>query len=285
MFPSDSLFCKSDLNIPVPTSASEELSTPGEDSGRLTKSSTFLDPDEIEVVVEDPSKVSSPSTSSSNCNAKNRSAVKPTKVNKHHYNSSVSKSTSKSQQQSNYQSHPLSQDEEESCYQSGMSRSQSEFSSWTNSVTSPVGQADAMSISSDPSSISLSTLNGSRNSSTRNSRTSIRRMQDIESIEGVKEESATDFLSRIDSSIKKTKLQVAKNQKSLLPYSQSHNDLFEEGPSTSRSRDNGWKTYASLDGTNGSNSEVPTCYIKAKENKVRYSMRRLEQQQDELFQL
>jgi len=41
--------------------------------------------------------------------------------------------------------------------------------------------------------------------------------------------------------------------------------------------------------TNGSptasSSEVPACYIKAKEHKVRYSMRRLEQQQDELFQL
>jgi hypothetical protein len=113
-------------------------------------------------------------------------------------------------------------------------------------------------------------------------------MQDIETKELVKEESANDFLTRIDSSIQKSKILVAKNQKSILPYSQSHNDLFEAGPSSSRSRENGWNNYTSLEETpssNGSNKEVPTCYIKAKEHKVRYSMRRLEQQQDELFQL
>ena len=282
MYTSDSLFCKSVLSIPVPAEQP--------DSGRVTKSSTsntINDPEEIQVIVEDPHQT--------NCGANNK---RKSKGKVHSHNNCITKSTS-SQQHHNQQPDSVQdsvQNPVQESYLQGMSRSQSEFSSWT-SVTSSVGRpADSMSISSDPSSISLSTLNGSRNSSTRTSRNSIKRM-DPDAIEPLKEETASDFLSRIDSSIKKTKDQVAKNQKSLVPYSQSENDLFslDPGPSTSsriRKNDNGWrKTYVSMDGstTNGSptasSSEVPACYIKAKEHKVRYSMRRLEQQQDELFQL
>ena len=278
MYTSDSLFCKSVLSIPVPSS-SESIEVPSvmeDDSGRVTKSSTFQDPDEIEVIVEDPS------TSSFHSNSSASSKKKTKRVNNH--NNFVAKSK-KSQQQYN------NQEEEEDSYHQGMSRSQSEFLSWTH-VTSPVGPSDSISISSDPSSISLSTLNGSRNSSVRTSRTSIRKTEAENSVK-VKEETASDFLSRIDSSIQRTKEQVAKNQETLVPYHSSHsdNDLFSLEAGSSSRADNGWKkTYVSLDvpsnGTSSpSNHEVPACYIKAKEHKVRYSMRRLEQQQDELFQL
>lgn len=149
---------------------------------------------------------------------------------------------------------------------------------------------------SDSSGISLTKLNGKHPPARRNK-------QSVASDTGlkVKEETANDFLHRIDSSIAKTRDQVERKVHAAgVSYSQSENDLFSlngqavSGPSVtsvSRSRSARFTTKTlppvDSDGTrNGTESEeLPACYIRPGDNKVRYSMRRLEREQDELFQL
>lgn len=107
------------------------------------------------------------------------------------------------------------------------------------------------------------------------------------------EETANDFLHRIDSSIAKTRDQVEKKvSASGVSYSYSENDLFSlnqpgtSAASVSRSRSARFKPSANNSAVpNGSSPELPACYIRTADNKVRYSMRKLEQEQDELFQL
>ena len=128
--------------------------------------------------------------------------------------------------------------------------------------------------------ISLTKMNGKR-------ATSMRQQLQPQSTPKVPEESANDFLHRIDSSIAKTRDQLEKKAgASGVAYSYSENDLFSlnqpAASSVSRSRSARFKnSQADAGMTNGE----PACYIRTGDNKVRYSMRRLEQEQDELFQL
>jgi hypothetical protein len=147
----------------------------------------------------------------------------------------------------------------------------------------------------DPCSISLIKMNGKDPPATG------RKKKVIISENAAKlmpEETANDFLHRIDSSIAKTRDQVEKKvTASGVSYSYSENDLFtlnQPGPSAasvSRSRSARFKAPAKdtairNGGAGGeANEELPACYIRTADNKVRYSMRKLEQEQDELFQL
>jgi len=170
-----------------------------------------------------------------------------------------------------------------------MSRSQSDFS-WSI-LCSPSDQVS----SSDPSSISLNNLNGSGRLSNSSSRTSIKKILQDEMESLPPDETADDFLSRIDSSIARTKDQVAKNQQHSNITSDTGDSLGYNsvGPSTSSKMRFSNKTrsipskskHFSLDvDVNGHNSSSSPNVI-ITDNKVRYSIRRLEKEQDELFQL
>lgn len=138
----------------------------------------------------------------------------------------------------------------------------------------------------DPCSISLTKINGKDPPAGKKTAT--------QETNQSSEETANDFLHRIDSSIAKTRDQLEKKVGAAgVSYSYSENDLFSiNQPATasvSRSRSARFKSKlpAPLDSasSNGGGEEVPACYIRTADSKVRYSMRRLEQEQDELFQL
>lgn len=141
---------------------------------------------------------------------------------------------------------------------------------------------------SDPCSISLTKMNGKDPPTTSRSKAAPSERPDK-----VREETANDFLHRIDSSIAKTRDQVEKKVTAAgVAYSYSENDLFSlNQPTTSsvsRSRSARFKSIQPAHDSgvsNGDKEELPACYIRTADNKVRYSMRRLEQEQDELFQL
>lgn len=148
----------------------------------------------------------------------------------------------------------------------------------------------------DPSSISLTQLNGKDSPVRRKKRAVV-----VDSELKAAEETANDFLHRIDSSIAKTRDQVERKVHAAgVSYSFSENDLFNlngqtgAGPSATsvtRSRSARFKngTLPTLDSEieyrNGDTEEQAACYIRPGDNKVRYSMKRLEREQDELFQL
>ena len=139
---------------------------------------------------------------------------------------------------------------------------------------------------SDPCNISLTKINGKDPPATS------RRKVATQSADKVSEETANDFLHRIDSSIAKTRDQLEKKVSAAgVSYSYSENDLFNLNQPASanvpRSRSVRFKSTLPPHGSvsNGETEELPACYIRTVDNKVRYSMRRLEQEQDELFQL
>lgn len=149
---------------------------------------------------------------------------------------------------------------------------------------------------SDPSSISLTQLNG-KDPPVRRKKRPVTADSELKAAE----ETANDFLHRIDSSIAKTRDQVERKvQAAGVSYSYSENDLFSmngqmgdgtPAASVVRSRSARFKngTLPPLDSEieyrNGDSDEQAACYIRPGDNKVRYSMRRLERERDELFQL
>jgi len=105
-----------------------------------------------------------------------------------------------------------------------------------------------------------------------------------------KDESFTDFLSRIDSSISKTKNQVSQCQEKLATTSDHHKDLlnFNRPSSSLSSRSSlgyGHGQHGSSHSLHSNGSgDIPLTVITGG-RKVNKSLRRLERKQDELFEL
>lgn len=107
-----------------------------------------------------------------------------------------------------------------------------------------------------------------------------------------REESINDFLSRIDSSIAKTKGQVVERNRSF-PSSQSMDQIAGQLHHPSTSKRSGNRRRKSLDKeppfqpvaifNNGSSPDGPTTHVITRG--VRSSLRRLEKEKDDLFQL